>query len=114
MATKTVKKAEQKVVVKKPTIKQLDLIIRPIITEKSMALMQDQNKVTIEVPKNANKDAIKDAFENVFGVKVIAVKTVVGMAKKTRRGGRFEGTTPAVKKAIVTVAEGQAIDLFKE
>ena len=111
---KAVKKAEQKVVAKKATVAQLDLIIRPIITEKTMALMQDQNKVTVEVPKNANKETIKDAFEAVFNVKVIDVKTINGMPKKTRRGGRYEGTIPAIKKAVVTVAEGQAIDLFKE
>ncbi len=114
MAAKQTKKAEQKVVVKKPTIAQFDLIIRPIITEKSMALMQDQNKVTIEIPKDANKDTVKDAFEAVFGVSVIDVKVINTIAKKTRRGGRFQGTIPAVKKAIVTVKEGQAIDLFKE
>ena len=73
---KAVKKAEQKVVAKKATVAQLDLIIRPIITEKTMALMQDQNKVTVEVPKNANKETIKDAFEAVFNVKVIDVKTI--------------------------------------
>lgn len=115
MATKkTTKKAEQKVVVKKATIAQYDLIVRPLITEKTMALMQDQNKVTIEVLKSANKETIKDAFEAVFGVTVVDVKVINTNAKKTRRGGRYEGTTPAVKKAIVTVKEGQAIDLFKE
>ncbi len=115
MATrKPTKKAEQKLLVKKATIAQFDLIVRPIITEKTMALMQDQNKVTIEVPKSANKDAIKDAFEAVFNVTVTDVKVINTTGKKTRRGGRYEGTIPAVKKAIVTVKEGQAIDLFKE
>lgn len=110
----TAKKAEQKVVVKKATIQQLDLIVRPLITEKSMALMQDQNKVTIEVKKDANKEQIKDAFEAVFNVEVVAVKIINTLAKKTKRGGRHEGTIPAVKKAVVTIKEGQAIDLFKE
>lgn len=113
-AKKPSKKAEQKVVVKKASIQQFDLIVKPIITEKSMALMQDQNKVTIEVAKNANKETIKDAFEAIFGVTVVDVKVINALPKKTRRGGRFEGTTPAVKKAIVTVKDGQAIDLFKE
>lgn len=116
MATKkTTKKAEQKIVVtKKATIQQLDLIVRPIITEKTMLLMQELNQVTIEVPKKANKSQIKDAFEAVFGVEVSKVKTINSIAKSTRRGGRHEGTISAVKKAIVTVKEGQAIDLFKE
>lgn len=113
-AKKPSKKAEEKVVVKKATIQQFDLIVKPIITEKSMALMQDQNKVTIEVAKDANKETIKDAFEAVFGVAVVDVKVINTLPKKTRRGGRYQGTTPAVKKAIVTVKEGQAIDLFKE
>ncbi|HZJ89083.1 MAG TPA: 50S ribosomal protein L23 [Bacilli bacterium] len=111
---KTSRRAEEKIVVKKPTIEQFDLIIRPIITEKTMALMQDQNKVTVEVSKKANKQAIKDAFAAVFEVEVVAVKIINTVAKKTRRGGRHEGTIPAVKKAIVTVKEGQAIDLFRE
>lgn len=114
MAKKTTKKAEQVVLVKKATVAQFDLIVRPLITEKSMALMQDQNKVTVEVSKSANKEAIKDAFEAVFGVSVVDVKIINTLAKKTRRGGRHEGTVPAIKKAIVTVKEGQAIDLFKE
>lgn len=111
---KPARRAEEKIVVKKPTIHQFDLIIRPIITEKSMALMQDQNKVTVEVSKNANKQAIKDAFSAIFEVEVVDVKIINTVAKKTRRGGRHEGTISAVKKAIVTVREGQAIDLFRE
>ncbi len=111
---KVARRSDEKIVVKKPTLHQFDLIIRPIITEKSMALMQDQNKVTVEVARNANKEAIKDAFSAVFGVEVIDVKVINSLGKKTRRGGRYQGTTPAVKKAIVTVKEGQAIDLFKE
>lgn len=82
MAVKKTKKAETKVVVKKATIQQLDLIIRPIITEKTMALMQDQNKVTVEVPKSSNKDSIKDAFQAVFGVSVVDVKVINTLAKK--------------------------------
>lgn len=113
-AVKKSKKAEQKVVVRKATIQQFDLIVRPIITEKSMALMQDQNKVTVEVSRHGNKDSIKEAFEAIFGVKVTDVKVINTLPKKTKRGGRYEGSIPAMKKAIVTIKEGQAIDLFKE
>lgn len=106
--------AKKETVAKKATIQQLDLIIKPLVTEKSMLLMQEQNKVTIEVKRSANKDQIKDAFEAVFGVKVVDVKIINGLAKSTRRGGKYQGTIPAVKKAIVTVKDGEAIDLFKE
>ena len=79
-----------------------------------MALMQEKNQVTVEVRKDANKTAIKDAFEAVFGVSVIGVQTTIVNSKSKKRGGRYEGRVPAVKKAIVTVADGEAIDLFRE
>ncbi|MGI6713678.1 MAG: 50S ribosomal protein L23 [Bacilli bacterium] len=106
------KKVEQPV--RRPTVKQFDTIIRPVITEKTMALMQNQNKVTVEVPADANKTAIKLAFEAVFNVQVEGVNIANVRAQKTRRGGRYQGTIPGYKKAIVTVAEGEAIDLFRE
>lgn len=99
---------------KKSSIKDFDTIIRPIITEKTMSLIQNQNKVTVEVDPKANRAAIKLAFEAVFGVKVSNVHIANVRAKSTRRGGRYEGSVPGFKKAIVTLAEGQALDLFKE
>lgn len=96
------------------TVEQFDLIIRPVITEKTMLLMQDLNKVTVEVPRSANKTAIKDAFEAVFGVEVVDVRTSIVNSKPKRRGGRYDGRTNIVKKAVVTVKDGEAIDLFKE
>ena len=62
-------------------------------------------KYTFRVMKTANKTEIKDAVEKIFGVKVAKVNTI-RMRGKTRRMGRYEGTTPAWKKAIVTLAEG--------
>ncbi len=94
--------------------KHFDVIIRPIITEKTMALMQAQNKVTVEVLKTATKEEIKDAFEAVFEVKVDNVNVINVRRDVTRRGTRYPGHTRGYKKAIVTVAEGEAIDLFKE
>jgi len=99
---------------KKSSIRDFDTIIRPIITEKTMSLIQNQNKVTVEVDPKANRAAIKIAFEAVFGVKVSNVHIANVRAKSTRRGGRYEGSVPGFKKAIVTLAEGQALDLFKE
>jgi large subunit ribosomal protein L23 len=100
--------------VKKGSVKYFDSIVRPIITEKTMSLIQEQNKVTVEVAEKADRDAVKIAFEAVFGVKVAHVNIVNVRSKSTRRGGRYEGSVPGFKKAIVTLAEGQALDLFKE
>lgn len=66
----------------KPTVKSFDVIIRPIITEKTMKLMQEQNKVTVEVAKNANRTEIKLAFETVFQVKVEDVAIARVQAKQ--------------------------------
>ncbi len=108
------KAAKKDVAVKRATVEQLDLLIAPVITEKSMLLMQEENKITFKVKKTANKQAIKDAIEVIYGVEVTAVKTINVLSKSKRRGGKFTGTVPGFKKAIVTIKEGQAIDLFKE
>ena len=110
-AVKEAPKAEK---AKKGNIRYFDSIIRPIITEKTMALIQEQNKVTVEVAETCDRDAVKLAFESVFGVKVAHVNIINVRAKDTRRGGRYQGSVPGFKKAIVTLAEGQALDLFKE
>lgn len=110
-AVKAAPKAEK---AKKGNIRYFDSIIRPIITEKTMALIQEQNKVTVEVAETCDRDAVKLAFESVFGVKVAHVNIINVRAKDTRRGGRYQGSVPGFKKAIVTLAEGQALDLFKE
>ncbi len=98
----------------KPTEHDFDVIIAPHITEKTMALIQDANKVTVKVLAKANKIEIKEAFQRLYQVKVVDVKIVNQIEKQTTRGGRYKGTIGAFKKAIITIAEGQAIDLFKE
>ena len=98
----------------KATVHDLDVIIEPVLTEKTMQLMQEQNKVTLKVSKKANKVEVKKAFERVFGVKVVDVNMLNVLPTKTTRGGRYQGSIPGYKKAIVTVLEGEAIDLFKE
>ncbi len=105
---------EEKKAFAKPTEHDFEVIIEPLITEKSMALMQNANKVTVKVLGSANKIEIKAAFERIFQVKVTDVKVVNQIAKKTTRGGRYAGTISGFKKAVVSVAEGSAIDLFKE
>ncbi len=109
--------AEKKVAAKaknKPSVQDFDVIIEPVITEKTMSLMQEQNKVTVRVQGKANRAQVKKAFEKVFGVKVTQVNIVNVPAKETTRGGRYKGSISGFKKAVVTVKEGQAIDLFKE
>ena len=109
--------AEKKVAAKaknRASVHDFDVIIEPVITEKTMSLMQEQNKVTVRVTGKANRADVKKAFEKVFGVKVTQVNIVNVPAKETTRGGRYKGRISGFKKAVVTVKEGQAIDLFKE
>ena len=98
----------------KATEKDFQVIVKPLITEKTMTLMQNENKVTVKVLENANKTEIKLAFERIFQVKVTDVKVLNQRAKNTTRGTRYAGTISGFKKAVVTIADGEAIDLFKE
>lgn len=98
----------------KPTEKDFAVILEPRITEKSMDLMQNQNKITVKVLDTANKTEIKLAVQRIFQVKVDDVKVSNVRSKSTTRGTRYKGTISGYKKAIVTIAEGEAIDLFKE
>ena len=98
----------------KPTAKDFQVILEPRITEKSMDLMQNQNKITVKVLDSANKTEIKLAVERIFQVKVEDVRVSNVRAKSTTRGTRYQGKISGYKKAIVTIAEGEAIDLFKE
>lgn len=90
-----------------------DIIIRPIITEKSMKNMDNENKVTFEVAKGSNKTEVKHAIEEIFNVKVEKVN-IMNVRPKAKRMGKYEGTTKAIRKAIIKVAEGQEINLFGE
>ena len=90
------------------------MIIAPHITEKTMALMQNSNKVTVKVSDKANKIEIKEAFQRIFQVPVTDIKVSNVSAKEKSRGGRYRGTISGFKKPVVTVAERSAIDLFKE
>jgi large subunit ribosomal protein L23 len=87
-----------------------DVLLAPVISEKSYGLL-DENKYTFLVHPDANKTQIKISVEKVFGVKVIGVNTInrQGKRKRTRFG---YGTRNATRRAIVTVAEGDRIDIF--
>ena len=88
-----------------------DIIIRPVITEKSSALVE-QNKYTFEVHKSANKIQIRQAVEQIFKVKVLSVNTL-NIPAKPKRMGAFIGKTRSWKKAIVALPEGQRIEFFE-
>ena len=87
-----------------------DIIIRPVITERSFD-MQEYNRFTFEVAKTASKIEIAKAVEEIFDVKVLKVNTVNVKSKK-KRMRNIEGKTRTWKKAIVTLAEGDTIELF--
>ena len=89
--------------------KYLEIIKAPIITEKS-ELEKTNGKYTFLVDEKANKTEIKDAIERLFEVHVTSIKTL-NIKTKKRRVGRYTGLTNRTKKAIVTLAEGQTIDL---
>lgn len=87
-----------------------DILIRPIVTEKSTDLMAE-NKYTFEVDMRANKTQIKDAVEEIFKVEVEKVNTS-RVRGKLRRMGRHEGYTSDWKKAVVTLKPGHSIEVF--
>ncbi len=86
-----------------------DIIIAPVITEKSMANRQN-NVYTFKVVKDANKTEIKRAVEEAFKVSVKSVNTLNTKSKR-RRVGRYSGRTKTYKKAIVTLESGSSIDI---
>ena len=91
------------------------IIQRPVITEKSTALKEAKNRYVFRVDTTANKRQIKQAVEELFEVKVKDVRTAVYRGKKSvvmNRKGRFEGYKPNWKKAFVTLAEGDTIEIF--
>lgn len=89
-----------------------DIIRAPLITEKSTILKERENKYAFLVDSRANKNEIKRAIEEIFKVKVLAVNTSY-LRGKRKRVGKYSGKTPDVKKAILTLKEGDKIELFE-
>jgi large subunit ribosomal protein L23 len=87
------------------------VIIRPILTEKSSDLEAENNQYVFEVARQANKIEIRKAIERVFGVRVNKVRTSV-VRGDVRRVGRFYGKTRQWKKAVVSVHPGDNIDFY--
>jgi len=89
-----------------------DVIVRPVITEKTSAMADTLNQYCFEVDVRANKIQIKEAVEVIFDVTVRKVATMVMPAKRGRRGNRVYQRKKAWKKAVVTLAPGDEIEMF--
>lgn len=89
-----------------------EVILRPIMTEKSVRQKEDRNVVTFRVRPDANKVEIRAAVETVFNVKVADVRTA-SFEGKLKRMGRYQGRRPDWKKAVVQLAPGYKIDLVE-
>lgn len=88
-----------------------DIVVRPVVTEKTLRQAERHNAYTFEVHRRANKVQVRQAIERIFSVKVTGVRTqnVLG---KFRRMGRYVGSTGDWKKAIVTLRSGDSIDFY--
>jgi large subunit ribosomal protein L23 len=89
-----------------------DVIVRPVISEKSNKAMGALNQYAFEVAPNANKIQIKEAIEIIFDVDVLKVNTMIVPLKRGRRGRKYYVRKKAWKKAIVTVGPRQSINLY--
>lgn len=96
-------------------MKASDVLIKPVLSEKANKQSEKMNRYTFLVDRKANKLEIKKAIEQFYGVQVEAVNTTVVPSKlksKYTKAGYIVGRKPAKKKAIVTVAEGETIDIY--
>lgn len=89
-----------------------DVIQKVLLTEKGVRLAEAENKYCFKVARDANKIEIKRAVEQLFGVKVTAVNTLNRKGKMKRERTPNKGRTAAIKKAVVTLQEGESIDLI--
>ncbi len=89
-----------------------DVLLRPVISEKSIA-QTERNNYTFAVARGANKFQIKAAVEAEFKVDVLGVRVISVRPKEKRRGRRTPGMVPGWRKAVVTLAAGQKIELFE-
>ncbi|MBK8712348.1 MAG: 50S ribosomal protein L23 [Niastella sp.] len=97
-------------------MKLSDVLIKPVLSEKANKLSEKSNRYTFIVDRKANKLEIKNAIQDFYGVQVEEVNTCVSPSKlksKYTKAGYVVGRKPAKKKAIVTVAEGETIDLYE-
>jgi large subunit ribosomal protein L23 len=93
----------------------MNILIKPIITEKMTELGEKLNRYGFEVHKNANKVQIKKAVEELYGVEVASVNTINYSGKRKSRytkTGLIQGKTNSSKRAIITLAQGETIDFY--
>ncbi|MDH4230167.1 MAG: 50S ribosomal protein L23 [Nitrospirota bacterium] len=88
------------------------ILMRPVLSEKSLARSMENRRVVFEIARDANKIEVARAVESVFGVKVEKVNTV-WVRGKDKRMGRFQGRRPDCKRAVVTLKQGQTLNLFE-
>lgn len=88
-----------------------EIILRPVVTEKTLRMAERENAYTFKVARDANKVQIRQAIESLFTVRVEAVRTA-NFIGKYRRVGRYFGRTPNWKKAVVRVKEGDSIKFY--
>jgi large subunit ribosomal protein L23 len=89
-----------------------DIILQPVVSEKSYDLIESVNTYTFEVDRRTNKTEIRQAIEQIFGVKVLAVNTINRKGKRKRTGFKV-GTRSDSKRALVKLAAGESIDIFE-
>ena len=93
----------------------MEILQKPILTEKASALTEKSNRFTFRVDHRANKLQIKAAIEKMYGVSIVALNTMIvdGKAKsRNTKGGLVSGRSPKYKKAIVTLKDGETIDYY--
>ena len=88
-----------------------DVILSPVVSEKSYDLIEHANTYTFEVDPRSNRTEIRDAIEDIFGVRVLRVNTMNRRGKR-KRTGYVMGRRKNTKRALVTLADGNSIDLF--
>jgi large subunit ribosomal protein L23 len=94
------------------TLSAQAVLLRPVISEKSV-METERNNYTFAVARDANKFQIKAAVEEQFKVDVLGVRVLTVQPKQKRRGRRQLGTVPGWRKAVVTIADGQKIEIFE-
>ncbi|MCB0319580.1 MAG: 50S ribosomal protein L23 [Bdellovibrionales bacterium] len=102
----------KKEVKEKATERDFGVLLRPLVTEKASLVGHSSSAVVFEVDRRATKDEVKGAVSRIFNVEVLKVRTINVIGKLKRRG-REVGRTKAFKKAYVTLAPGQAIDVIE-
>ncbi|RZK55425.1 MAG: 50S ribosomal protein L23 [Pedobacter sp.] len=93
----------------------MEILQKPILTEKASALTEKSNRFTFRVDHRANKLQIKQAIEQMYGVSIVALNTMVVLGKaksRNTKAGLVTGRSPKYKKAIVTLKDGETIDYY--